>query len=162
MDKYAIDANFNLGFHKQGEFSKIVDVDYCGLITDKANQVFSYLKILFQESGLPVYDQKTHQGFFRHLVIREGINTGQLLVNLSVADNNLLEREQETQLWEHLLEKMKTDLFLKERVSTMVISYNNGLADVVRNAETEIKTFWGDGVIYEYLDFSSTAHSETT
>lgn len=35
----------------------------------------------------------------------------------------------------------------------MVISYNNGLADVVNNPETEIKTFRGEGAIYEKLFF---------
>lgn len=154
MQKYAIDSDFNLGFHKQGEFSKIVDISACGLISPKANQIFSHLKVLCKDSGLAVYDQKTHQGFFRHLVIREGVNTGQILVNLSVADNNLASHEQ-TQLREHFLEKIKADPFLQEQVSTLVISYNNGLADIVRNSETEIKTFWGDGVIYENLDFSA-------
>ncbi len=159
MKKYAIDSDFNLGFHKQGEFSKIVDVSACGLISQKANQIFSHLKALCKDSGLAVYDQKTHQGFFRHLVIREGVNTGQVLVNLSVADNNLASHEQ-TQLREHFLEKIKADPFLQEQVSTLVISYNNGLADIVRNAETEIKTFWGEGMIYENLDFSAFMASE--
>ena len=89
MQKYEIDSDFNIGFHKQGEFSKIVDVDSCGLISEKANQVFDYFKKLTLESGLPVYDQKTHQGFFRHLVIREGVNTQQMMLNLSVANENL-------------------------------------------------------------------------
>lgn len=89
MQKYAIDSDFNIGFHKQGEFSKIVDVDSCGLISEKMNQVFSYFKQLALDSGLPTYDQKTHQGFFRHLVMREGVNTGQLMLNLSVANENL-------------------------------------------------------------------------
>ncbi|MDR0650155.1 MAG: hypothetical protein LBG59_01780, partial [Candidatus Peribacteria bacterium] len=87
--QYLINNERGCGFHKQGEFSKIVDVDSCGLISDKANQVFQQMKKLCFESGLPVYDQKTHQGFFRHLVIREGVNTGQLMVNLSVCLANL-------------------------------------------------------------------------
>lgn len=61
----------NLGFHKQGEFSKIVDIDSCGLISEKANTIFQYIKKLCLESKLPVHDQKFHRGFFRHLVIRE-------------------------------------------------------------------------------------------
>lgn len=154
MQKYEIDSTFNLGFHKQGEFSKIVDVDRCGLISEKANQLFEYLKKLCLESGLPVYDQKTHQGFFRHLVIREGCNTDQILVNLSVSENNLQDDEHHSQLWEQLLEKMKADPYLQSTVSTMVISYNNGLADTVNSPETEIKTFWGEGMIYEKLDFA--------
>lgn len=154
VKKYEIDADFNLGFHKQGEFSKIVDVDSCGLVSTKVNKLFAYIKELCLQSGLSVYDQKTHQGFFRHLVMREGVNTGQVLVNLSVADNNLEDNEQQTQLWKQLLETFKSDLYLQEQVSSFVISYNNGLADVVNNQTTEIKTFRGEGYIYEKLDFS--------
>ncbi|MDR2190540.1 MAG: hypothetical protein LBP53_05115 [Candidatus Peribacteria bacterium] len=75
LPQYTIDNARGCGFHKQGEFSKIVDVDTCGLISEKANQIFQTIKKLCLKSGLPVYDQKTHQGFFRHLVLREGVNT---------------------------------------------------------------------------------------
>ncbi|MFC2495249.1 MAG: hypothetical protein ACFNWZ_03580 [Candidatus Absconditicoccaceae bacterium] len=34
---------------------------------------------------------------------------------------------------------------MQKQVSTFMISYNNGLADIVRNAETEIKTFRSEG-----------------
>lgn len=61
----------SVGFHKQGEFSKIIDIDSCALISDEANAIFQHIKELCMTSGLPVYDQMTHQGFFRHLVIRE-------------------------------------------------------------------------------------------
>jgi len=154
LEKYAVDSDFNIGFHKQWEFSKIVDVDSCGLISEKANQVFTYFKKLCLESGLPVYDQKTHQGFFRHLVLREGVNTHQMMINLSVSNENLSDEKGETQLREQFLEKIKADSFLQDQVSTMIISYNNGLADVVNNPETEIKTFWWEGSIYEKLFFT--------
>ncbi|MEI8092257.1 MAG: hypothetical protein WCG98_09075 [bacterium] len=51
----------SVGFHRQGEFSKIVDIANCGLISDQANEVFARVKELCLASGLPVYDQKTHQ-----------------------------------------------------------------------------------------------------
>jgi hypothetical protein len=38
----------------------------------------------------------------------------------------------------------KLILFFQKQVSTFMISYNNGLADIVRNAETGIKTFRGE------------------
>lgn len=154
LEKYAVDSDFNIGFHKQWEFSKIVDVDSCGLISEKANQIFTYFKKLCLESGLPVYDQKNHQGFFRHLVLREGVNTHQIMINLSVSNENLSDEKGETQLREQFLEKIKADSFLQDQVSTMIISYNNGLADVVNNPETEIKTFWWEGSIYEKLFFT--------
>jgi len=70
-DKLNFLSNRSLGFHKQGEFSKIVNIHECGLISDKANKLYVYIRDLLYASGLPVYDQKTHKGFFRHLVIRE-------------------------------------------------------------------------------------------
>ncbi|HMT27334.1 MAG TPA: hypothetical protein PKD96_03450, partial [Candidatus Absconditabacterales bacterium] len=74
----------NIGFHKKGEFSKVLDVDQCFLVSEPMHQIFSYLKQKTKESNLPVYYQKTHRGFFRHLVLRQGVNTKQLMVILSL------------------------------------------------------------------------------
>ena len=42
---------------------------------------------------LEVYDQTTHHGYLRHLVVREGRNTGQALVQLVTARGQLPETE---------------------------------------------------------------------
>ena len=143
----------SIGFHKQGEFSKIIDIDNCALISDDANAIFQYIKWLCKNSWLPAYDQMTHQGFFRHLVIREWTNTDQFLVNLSVSNDNL--KEKNTDKWDTLLATLKNDVFLKEKVTTLVITYNNGVADTIRSKDCETKTFWWDGFIYEKLIFNN-------
>ena len=38
------------GFHKQGEFSKIIDIHNCALISDEANEIFQYIKELCRTS----------------------------------------------------------------------------------------------------------------
>ncbi|MEI7919657.1 MAG: hypothetical protein WCH65_05755 [bacterium] len=38
------------GFHKQGEFSKIINIQNCALISDKANKIFHYIKTLCSAS----------------------------------------------------------------------------------------------------------------
>lgn len=131
-------SNRSCGFHKQGEFSKIVDIENCSLISDKANTLYHHIKELCRSSGLPAYDQMTHQGFFRHIVIRQGTNTDQFLVNLAVADNNLKTKNDKQR--NRLLDTLKTDEFLQKNVTTFVITYNNGLADIVRSQECETKT----------------------
>jgi tRNA/tmRNA/rRNA uracil-C5-methylase (TrmA/RlmC/RlmD family) len=133
-------------------------VDSCGLISQQANQIFQQIKKLCFDSGLPVYDQKTHQGFFRHLVLREGVNTGQLMVNLSVCLANL--SDDQTHIWEALLEQLKTHPTIQEKVTTFVITYNEGLADTVKNEKSETKTFFGDGYIYETLKLDATLMSK--
>lgn len=138
-------------FHKQWEFSKIVDINSCYLISEKANQIFAIIKDLCFNSWLPTYDQKTHQWFFRHLVIREGVNTGQLMVNLSVSLTNL--DDEQTKLWEELLEQFKVNPTLKQQITTFIITYNDWLADTIKNEKSEMKVFWGDGYIHEKLVF---------
>lgn len=151
INKYDIDCNQCCGFHKQGEFAKIVDVDGCWLISQKMNQIYETIKTLCFESGLPVFDQKTHQWFFRHLVIREWVHTEQIMVNLSVSFANL--NEEQTKLWEQLMELFKANEFLKKNITTFVITYNEWLSDTVKNENSEAKVFWWDGYIHEQLQF---------
>ena len=42
-----------------------------------------------QEEGLPAFDQEAQTGYLRHLVVREGRNTGQALVQLVTAPGDL-------------------------------------------------------------------------
>jgi len=78
-----------------------------------------------------VYDQKTHQGFFRHLVVREGRNTGHFLVNLSVAEEQLAGLGL-TDKWESLKQHLQSDDYLQKTITSFVVTVNNGLADVVK------------------------------
>ena len=151
IKKYDIDCNQCCGFHKQWEFAKIVDVDSCWLISDRMNHVFQRIKDLCFNSWLPVFDQKTHQWFFRHLVIREWIHTEQLMVNLSISLWNL--NEDQTKLWENLMEEFKKDEFLKKNITTFVITYNEWLSDTVKNDKSEAKVFWWEWYIHENLIF---------
>jgi len=147
-------SDWSVWFHKQGEFSKIVDIDSCALISDKANMLFHHIKELCKTSGLPAYDQMTHQGFFRHIVIREGTNTNQILINLAVADHNLTANT--TAQWENFLETIKNDTLLHEKVNTLVITYNNGLADIIKSSDCETKIFRWEWHIFEKLIFKNT------
>lgn len=146
-------SNRSCGFHKQGEFSKIVDIDNCSLISDEANILYNHIKQLCQSSWLPAYDQMTHQWFFRHIVIRQGTNTDQFLVNLAVADNNLKTKNDKQR--NRFLDTLKNDTMLNQKVTTFVITYNNGLADVIRSQDCETKPFWWEWHIYEKLMFKN-------
>ncbi len=146
-------SDWSLGFHKQGEFSKIINIESCGLISDRANAVFTHIKDLLLASELPVYDQKAQQGFFRHLVMREGVNTGQMLINLVVSDKYLVSETAKGQ-WDMLLESIKSDSLIKDEITTWVITYNNGMGDTTHGPDTKTEIFFGEGQIYDQLRFS--------
>lgn len=143
----------NLWFHKKGEFSKVLDIDQCFLVSDPMHQIFAYLKQKTQESELPVYYQKTHRGFFRHLVLRQWVNTQQLMVNLVVADKFFTVTPDAKDQREQFKNTISQDTFLREKITTLVITYNNGLADIVQGQDIRQEVLWWDGHIFEELHY---------
>ena len=141
------------GFHKQGMFEKVVDVDQCYLIDQDAHSVYAFFKEALRASGLPVYDVKQHQGFLRHMVIRRGTHTWHTIVYLSVATHHLMDHPEDRATREALLEQRKADKQLQEKVTTLLINENNGLADIVKPQDVEIWPVWWPGTIYEELHF---------
>jgi 23S rRNA (uracil1939-C5)-methyltransferase len=78
-----------LGFHKAGRWDELIDVDRCWLTTDLGNALRNVVREWAREHALEPYDQEAQRGFLRHLVVREGRNTGQALVTLVTAPGEL-------------------------------------------------------------------------
>ena len=75
----------SLGFHRAGRWDEVIDVEECLLTTDVGNAIREAVKAWAREEQLEPYDQETGSGYLRHLVVREGRNTGQALVVLVTA-----------------------------------------------------------------------------
>ena len=78
-----------LGFHKAGRWDEVLDIRKCWLTTDLGNAIRDAVRDWARAEGLEAYDQAEHTGFLRHLVVREGRNTGQVLVQLVTAAGKL-------------------------------------------------------------------------
>jgi 23S rRNA (uracil1939-C5)-methyltransferase len=81
-----------LGFHKAGRWDEVLPIEKCWLTTDLGNAIRNAVRDWAREEGLPAYDQATGAGYLRHLVVREGRNTGQALVQLVTAKGERFER----------------------------------------------------------------------
>lgn len=81
--KFWIEEHFNLGFHKQWEFSKVQDYDWCILIDELQNEIFREIKTYSKTLWLPVYDQMKQDWFFRHLLIRRTYFDDEIMLLLS-------------------------------------------------------------------------------
>ena len=78
-----------LGFHKAGRWDEVIDIAECWLTTELGNRIREAVRAWARESGHPAYDQEGGTGFLRHLVYREGRNTGQVLLQLVTAPGKL-------------------------------------------------------------------------
>lgn len=144
-DKLWVREDFNVGFHKQAEFSKIVDCSYCHLIDDKSNAVFKKIKEFALNSGLPVYDQMRQSGFFRHLIIRKTHFTNEMMLILGYNpkfDN-----------WNFDLDSIKNFLLTLtsefSEIKSIYLTSNANLADVALG-DLEL-IFWNPVIVEELL-----------
>jgi len=80
-----------LGFHRAGRWDEVIDIEECLLTTDLGNAVRLAVREWAREERLQPYEQETGLGYLRHLVVREGRNTGQVLVVLVTAPGERFE-----------------------------------------------------------------------
>jgi 23S rRNA (uracil1939-C5)-methyltransferase len=52
----------------------------CPIQTDAINQVIQKVMLKAEQAGLTPYQPKSHTGFIRHLVVRHGLGTGEMLL----------------------------------------------------------------------------------
>ena len=71
-----------LGFHRAGRWDEVLPIEVCLLTTELGNAIRDAVQAWAREEKLAAYDQGTQNGYLRHLVLREGRNTGQVLVQL--------------------------------------------------------------------------------
>jgi 23S rRNA (uracil1939-C5)-methyltransferase len=82
-----------LGFHRAGRWDEVLPVDECLLTTELGNELRAAVRDWAREERLEAYDQAAGTGYLRHLVVREGRNTGQVLVLLVTAPGRRFETE---------------------------------------------------------------------
>jgi 23S rRNA (uracil1939-C5)-methyltransferase len=135
------DGPLALGMHRRGSFYDIVTVDKCRIVDGDYRSILSCLLDYFRQEGLPFYHKLRHQGYLRHLLVRKGMRTGEILVVL-VTSSQL---EAPDGPWvERLLQ-----LSLEGQIVGILHAFNDSLADVVQSDRTEI--LYGRDYFYEEL-----------
>jgi 23S rRNA (uracil1939-C5)-methyltransferase len=83
-----------LGFHKAGRWDEVLDIEQCWLTSEFGNAIRTAVRDWARAERLEPYDQAEQTGYLRHLVVREGHNTGQALLQLVTAAGERFEREE--------------------------------------------------------------------
>lgn len=76
------DGRLTLGFHAVRSFWRVVDLPDCLLLPHPVVEIVNSVRALAAATGLPVHHARTHQGFFRSLMIRSSAATGQVMACL--------------------------------------------------------------------------------
>lgn len=86
MNEKRDNKDFALGLHVPGTFDKIIDIDGCLLQREKGNEILRKVKRFVKDSEIPVYGLKSHQGFWRYLMLRHSYTFDEWMVNIVTSD----------------------------------------------------------------------------
>jgi len=119
-----------LGMHKKKHFMSIITVDQCQLVHDDFNTVLRGVLDFVIEKGYSHYHKKNHKGLMRHLIVRRGVRTGELLVNVVTSSEEGFDEE--------AFVEMIRSLPLENNVVGILRTINDRLADAVYCDELRI------------------------
>lgn len=89
-----IDGPLNLGMHKLGSYISIIDCSSCQLVPDDFNTLVRLTRDFCVKKGYKLYHKKRHDGLLRNLIVKKGIRTNELLINIvTSSDGDFAEEE---------------------------------------------------------------------
>jgi len=86
------------GYYHKGTH-KLINLNQCPVQDTQFNPLLAELKLDIEKQGWPIYNEIHHKGLIRHLGLRIGRRTGEILLTLVVKDWKLPGIETQAQQW---------------------------------------------------------------
>ena len=116
-----VDKSFALGLHIPGRFDKILNINNCHIQPEIGNKILEVVReVCLGNPELRPYDPRSHIGFLRFLMLRFGVNTGDLMVNVVTSYHDI---DKLSLLTDKLLDKFP-------EITSLVNNVNTRKADV--------------------------------
>ena len=126
------------GIYEEGTH-KIVPVDCCLIENQKADEIIVSIRNLLKSFKIKVYDEDTGYGLLRHVLIRTGHATGQIMVVLVLSSPILPGKNN----------FVKALLKLHPEITTIVVNVNNKRTSMVLGDKEQV--IYGKGYIEDVL-----------
>ena len=137
LDK--IDNSYGLGFHIPNCFDKVLDIHTCRLMPDINNRIRNGVRTFACEHGLTFYNEHTHQGQLRTLMLRNN-HKGEVMLVVSFG-------EKVTEPCMALLEYLHREF--PEIISLLYVE-NLKMNDTI--ADQDIHVYFGQDHIFEEME----------
>lgn len=124
------DGDLALGMRKRMSYYEVVTLKDCNIIDQDYLKIIEGTLKFFQERNVPFYHKARHDGSLRHLVVRKGAATGEILINLVTSS--------EVPFSPEAFKDMLLGLELEGSIGGVLHSVNDGLADVVKSDEMHL------------------------
>lgn len=86
------------GYYQKGSH-QLINLNQCPIQDDRLNPFLAQIKQDIQHRGWPIYNEERHHGKIRHLGLRIGRHTGEVLLTLVTRSADLPGLEEQAQMW---------------------------------------------------------------
>ena len=145
---YRNKAQYPIGINKEGQpiigvfanrTHEVIPIEKCYIQNPKSEEIAKFILNSIKEHNISIYNESTRQGLFRHIVIKIGIKTNEIMCIL-VINGKTIPKEKE--LIEEILKKFSN-------VKTIVKNINTKNTNVILGPENI--NIYGDGYIQDIL-----------
>jgi len=127
-----------IGFYSKRSHT-VVSVEDCLIEPEINSRVIKLIGGYIADSGISIYNENSHSGLLRHVLLRVGFATGEVMVCLVINGDGIPKPSL-------LIEQFINDI---PGFSTMAINKNKSRTNVVLGDQTT--TLYGSGVIHDYI-----------
>lgn len=135
------DGPLHLGMHERGKFYNVVNTDGCLLTDPDFDQIRRAVVDYFAGKDQTYYHKKTHEGMLRHLVVRKGKKSGEILVNLVTTSEDGLDEDE-------FVDMIKA-LPLSGKIVGIIQTINDSPADAV--IPESVKVLDGEPILHDSI-----------
>ena len=145
--RYRNKAQFPIGQDRNGKLitgfyagrtHQIMENRNCYLGVEQNEEILNRILAWMEENGVPAYNEETGKGLVRHVLIRFGFMTKEIMVCLVVNGKKLPAEE-----------KLIKSLTEFEGMTSITLSANRERTNVIMGKE--IRCLWGQGYITDYI-----------
>ena len=129
-----------LGFHIQGRWDKVLDVEKCLLQPDPSNAIRDEIKRYALEHSLEFFDLRENTGFLRTIMVRTSATTGQVMLLVQFFREDTPAREA---LLDHLHAQFP-------QITSLLYAINPKVNDSIY--DLDIRTYYGADHITEKME----------
>ena len=145
---YRNKAQYPVGFDKEGKpcfgiFANrshdIIQIDKCFIQNEKSQEIAKYIFDLWIKNKLSIYNENTRNGLLRHIVIKNGLKTGQFMCVLVINGQSF---SKENVIVNEIINKFPM-------IETVVVNINTDNTNVIMGKSNRV--LYGNGYIEDKL-----------
>lgn len=137
-----------MGFYA-GRTHSIISCTDCKIGAVENQYILAVIKSWMEFNGVAPYDEQTGRGLVRHVLIRTGFHTDEIMVCLVINGTKMSDKLKESLVGRLTEVSLDSDISTDKCIKSIMLNYNTENTNVILGRQCE--TLWGKSYIEDYI-----------